>query len=265
MGGSEISIGGPVDIKLIENQRPRLTVKQVTVVESQQMGALLIGVERITSLIGRCQIYEALYLKRDVEHENWKKAVLNLTSALVTLYATLLSFIGSAIRAYNQGIISRTLDAILNPSKVIGFLDKCHTLENDVAREVDNCEHVLRVGPEEYIQKLKQTLDNFQTPILRIDSRVAALHERLNISERLSILEWISEIRHEENHFFARHGRTSGTGEWLLRHEKYRDWRTSSTSMILWLHGDREYNFSLFLEEFSDKLNSWCWQNKARF
>ena len=211
------------------------------------MGALLTGVEKITSLIGRCQIYEALYLKRDLGHKNWKEAVLNLSSALVTLYAIMLSFLGSAMRAYNQSIISRTLDAILNPSKVIGFLEKCQTLENNVAREVDNCQHILRVGSEEHIQKLKQILEELQTPISRIDSRVAALHERLNISERLGILEWISAIRHDENHFFARQGRINGTGEWLLRHEKYREWRTSSASRILWLHGDRECPFFSFL------------------
>ena len=215
------------------------------------MGALLTGIEKIASLIGRCQIYEALYLKREFGHEKWKQAVSNLTSALVTLYAIMLSFLGSAIRAYDQSFLVRTLDAILNPSRVIGFLDRCQALENNVVFEVDNCEHILRVGSEEHFQRLEQILDDLQTPILRIDSRVAVLYERLHSSERLDILEWISHIHHEENHFFARQGRTSQTGAWLLRHEKYREWRTSSASMILWLHGDRECHFSLFWGGFS--------------
>ena len=67
---------------------PRLTVKPTSVAESQQRDALLTGVEKITSLIARCQIYETFYLKRQqFEQEDWKQAVMTLTSALMSLYA----------------------------------------------------------------------------------------------------------------------------------------------------------------------------------
>ena len=234
-------------------------LEQMTVAESQQMGALLTGVENMMSLIGRCKIYEALYLKREqLEQEEWKQAVKSLTSALVALYAAMLSFLASAIRAYNRGTVGRTFNAIFNPSELISFLDKCQSLEYNVAREVENCErlharqilsqitHQIQTSSEEQIQRLKHILVSLERPILRIDSRVATLCERLDSSERLGILEWISGIRYEENHFFARQERTNGTGEWLLRHESYREWRTSSASMMLWLHGDRECHFSLF-------------------
>ena len=225
-------------------------IQQIAVTESHQMGALLTGVEKLTPLIGRCQIYETLYLRKEQsEQEEWKRAVTNLKSALVTLYATMLSFLGNAIRTYDQGTITRTVCAILNPTQVIAFLDKCQSLENNLALEVDNCERIhtrqIQTGSEEQIQKLQQILVDLQTIQPRIDSRVAALYEKLNSSERLSILEWISGICYEENHFFARHGRTSGTGEWLLQHERYREWRASSASMILWLHGDRECHRTL--------------------
>ena len=199
----------------------------------------------MTSLIGRCQIYEALYLQAEQsEKKEWKQAVKGLTSVLMTLYGTVLNFLGSAIRTYDRGVITRTLCAVLSPAEMICFLEKCQALEISVSMEVDNCERIhtrrFQAGSEEHVQKLKQMLDDMQTPILRIDSRVAALCEKLDSSERRQILEWISGIRYAENHDFARQGRTSGTGEWLLRHEKYREWRASSASMILWLRGDRE-------------------------
>lgn len=236
----------------------------MTVSESQQMGALLTGVEKITPLIGRCQIYETLYLKNDQSKPEWMPAVKNLMSALVNLYAALLGFLAGATRFYSQGIISRTLNAILNPAEVIGFINKCQTLENNVAVEVDNCErihaHQTQANSEEQIHNLKHILEAFQTPILRTDSRVAALCEKLDSSERLSILEWISHIRYEENHFFACQGRTSGTGEWLLQHEKYRKWRASSASMILWLHGDRKCHcVANTTRIFLTRSDSWSW------
>ena len=240
-------------------------MKQMTVAESQQMGALLTGVEKTTSLICRCQIYEALYLNReDFRQDHWKQAVTNLTSALVALYAIMLSFLGSAIRAYDQGATIRTLRAILHPAEVIGFLDNCQTRENDVVREVENCEHILHAGSDDHAQRLKQILDDMQAPFLRIDFRVAALYEKVNSSERLKLLEWISDIRYEENHFFARQGRTRGTGEWLLQHKRYREWRASSASMILWLHGDRKFHcFPVPQGVFLTEFDSWFWKNEA--
>ena len=124
----------------------------MTVAESQQMGALLTGVEKTTSVIGRCHTYEALYLEKEQsEQEKWKQVATNLTSALMDLYAVMLSFLGMTIQAYNQNI-SRPLHAILNRSEVIGFLEKCQNQEDSVAKEVDNCErihtHRIQAGSE---------------------------------------------------------------------------------------------------------------------
>lgn len=214
------------------------------------MGALLTGVEKMTDLIGRCQIYEALYLKGEQFEQDerkpreWEQAAINLTSALLALYAVMLNFLGRAIQTYRQHGIVRIMCAILSPSEVIGFQDKCHSLENNLAIEVDNCERIHtrqgQASSAEQTQKLKKILADLETPILRIDSGVAALCERLDSSERLSILKWISGIPYRENHDFARQGRRRKTGAWLLQHERYREWRASSASMILWLHGDRE-------------------------
>lgn len=222
------------------------------------MGALLAGVERMTFLICRCRIYESLYLENEEsKQEEWKEATKNLTSALLTLYASLLSFLANAIRAYKQRAMSRTLHAILNPTEGIGLLEKWQNLENDVAHEAENCDRIylrqitrqttsqIQTSSEELTQKLKQILANLQTPILRIDSRVTALCEILNSSERQKILEWISDIPYEENHLSACEGRTNGTGKWLLRHQQYHEWRSSSASTILWLHGEREYHVLL--------------------
>lgn len=200
----------------------------------------------MSSLIGRCQIYEALYLSGEQsEKEEWKQAARNLTSGLVALYTAMLSFLGSAIRTYNQSAIVRTLCAILNVAEVTGFLSNCQTLEKAVAIEADNCErvhtHRIQASSEDQIQKLKKILTDLQAPIGLIHSRVAALCDKLDSSERLNILEWISGIHYEENHNFARKGHTNGTGVWLLQHKRYREWRESSASTILWLHGDRAY------------------------
>lgn len=56
----------------------------MAVAERQQMVGLLTGVERITLLIVRCQMYEDLYLMEEQSKRELKQTVINLTSALVT-------------------------------------------------------------------------------------------------------------------------------------------------------------------------------------
>lgn len=199
----------------------------------------------MTTLISHCHIYEALYLKTEqLEQEEWKQAVKNLTSALVKLYAFILRFLGSAIRTYQQSAIVRAGHAIINSHNMIGFPEEFQTLEKNVVTEVDICDRIYtrrsQASSTEQIQELKGFLKDMQAPILRTDFGVATLCQKLERSERQKILEWISGIPYRENHDFARRGRTSGTGEWLLRNKRYREWRASSASMILWLHGDRE-------------------------
>ena len=41
-----------------------------------------------------------------------------------------------------KGLIIRTLSAILNPGKVIGFLEKLQALDDTVTVEVDICERI---------------------------------------------------------------------------------------------------------------------------
>jgi hypothetical protein len=242
----------------------KLIPKKMTVAESQQMGALLIGVEKVTYLINRCKIYEILYLRDkrpweavadlepaetnpdlamknpDPAMKTPESAVANLESALVMLYAAMLRFLSTANQLYDKNVAARAIHGILNPDKVVSFVDECRSLERRVDIEASNCERTYsRAKLGECGERLKQLLAGLQEPIVRVDSRVAALHDRLNESERSEILTWVSDIQYESNHYTARKERTDGTGEWLLRHERYQEWRRSSASTILWLHGIR--------------------------
>lgn len=213
------------------------------VVESHQMGALLTGVEKMAYLINRCTIYELLYLNKQLPKEvELKPAVTNLEAKLVALYTIMLDFLINASRTFNKRTGERTLNAVFNPGKLTIFLNECQALENDLGHEVQNCESVyvrgVEIKSDEQMEKLRRLLE---APILRVDSGVATICQKLESSERLSILQWISSIQYIENHSFLRQGRTIGTGEWLLKHQRYRTWQNSSASGILWLHGDREY------------------------
>ncbi|KAK5019018.1 hypothetical protein LTR39_000638, partial [Cryomyces antarcticus] len=93
------------------------------------MGALLIAVETVSHLIGRCKVYEILYL-----HDRHSgQALSNLESALLKLWAAMLRFVASAHRLYNKNTGTRTLHALSNPDQVVEHVNSCQ----DLAKEAD--------------------------------------------------------------------------------------------------------------------------------
>lgn len=219
----------------------RMTNVQSLVADSQQMGDLLFGTEKVTYLVNRCKIYEALY----VYNATPGQALNNLRLALIALYDTILRFFASANRLYDKKTASRAVHAILNPDDVRNFIQNCQSLEEQVDIEASNCErtytHTVHVKLGKHMGRLEQLLKETRDPIVRIDERVTNLWVRSNVSEQYEILCWTSPVPYEENHKTAREKRTADTGQWLLMHEIYCQWRKSSASMILWLHGIREW------------------------
>lgn len=236
-------------MNLSQRHDGRMTHTQSFVAESQQMGDLLVGTEKVTYLVSRCKIYETLYnpgANSGQALANPGQALANLRAALVELYATILRFLASANRQYNKNTASRAIYAVLNPDAVRQFIQSCQSLEERVDIEAGNCErtysHAAHTELGKDIEGLKELLKKMQEPIVRVDDQVAALWDRSNRSEQSEILRWTSDVRYEENHKTVREGWTAGTGQWLLKHEKYCQWRKSSASMILWLHGIRKWS-----------------------
>src|SRR5437764_2310934 len=104
--------------------------------ESQQMGALLVGIEKVTYLTNRCKIYEMLYL----QGKQYGPAAENLQSALVALYAAMLRFLAHTSQLYERGFSSRALRGALSPDKVFRFVDECQELEKQVNADASVCE-----------------------------------------------------------------------------------------------------------------------------
>ena len=69
--------------------------------EQQNLQHAIIAMERITSLVGRCTIYEKLYLIECEGSETAKTATDELRRVLVILYTAILRALGRCIRVFN--------------------------------------------------------------------------------------------------------------------------------------------------------------------
>lgn len=251
--------------------RANLDLLQTATAENRQTGILIIGVEKMIYLVNRCKIYEVLYLTnlKLVQDDRGAQTIENLKSALVELYAVMLSFMAFAIQLYHKRSIAKAMDAVLKPTKATEFMKELETREKRVDAEAENCEllhgHAVQQSLGERASKLNGLLSEIKKPILRTDSRVADLWMTLNEDEHSTILQWTSQVSYEENHYVACEKRTPQTGLWILRHGLYSEWRNSSASTILWLHGIRKCCLYLLAGTTKTDYTSWGGKDDADF
>jgi hypothetical protein len=224
------------------------------------MGTLLLVTDKVANLTGRCRIYETLYLptnRNDSDDgsssssrslgrgaKGLDPAGKELATGLLLLYTAVLRLLAAALHLYNKNTASRALRALLDLAKVTDLLGDCQTLEARVDIEASNCERASSATRHEQLHaSLQALLQALQAPVLRTDTHVAAVWERSGAAQHAAIMRWTLHVTHEDMHGAARHGRTPGTTEWLLAHERFVKWRNCSASTILWLHGIRKFRF----------------------
>lgn len=111
---------------------------------------------------------------------------------------------------------------------------------------------VFRVGDENCIQKIliqenevlklaklqdTEVLCSLEMAVLRLRDQ-SSHNTRILDEERLvKMVSWLSLSPFPIHHETISQSKTPNFGQWLLKHETYRDWCQTSSSSTLWLHG----------------------------
>ncbi|KAF0640975.1 hypothetical protein FPSE5266_03283 [Fusarium pseudograminearum] len=214
-------------------------VLSVFTADNEQMGLLIIGMEQVICLIARCSIYHQLYLENVVHTSRLQtKATHQLSNAMARLYAKLFSFLAYYIRLLDRNSAVRMLKTFCNPSEVAAKLKEIGNLETQVTTEANVCQGTIAESAfqnmDESSRDNRQKLRDMSS---RFDDQTRQLWKHLNEDERCKILQWVSDIPYESDHYIARKGRVDGTGEWLMGHEVYETWQRPDTSNLMWLNG----------------------------
>jgi hypothetical protein len=187
-------------------------------------------------VVSRCHIYETLY-RTNLHGE---VALSNMEKSLVALYSVIRQFLSTTIALFEKRTVGRALYAVVHPAKIEEFIATCDVMERRLESDIDNCERVhQRTHDDSRTAQMRSLLADLRAPLVRIDARLEALFERSNATEQCSILQWVSNVPYESDHYAAKEGQTDGTTEWILQHPIFREWRSSSASTLLWQHGIR--------------------------
>ncbi|KAH0557050.1 hypothetical protein GP486_005162, partial [Trichoglossum hirsutum] len=210
---------------------------QIAVNVSQIFVAVLEGMEQIANLTGRYAIIEYLYRHRS------SKAIDLLKQSIIKVYVVVLEYLAEAKRYFERNTLKRVLKNIAQtPESGFGMLLKKITDE-----QVNVDRHANLVGAEqlEWMQGdlrennklLGEILLDFSRPINRMRDQISDLHDNLEKSKRKEVLDWLSAVPYSKHHKNTQKDRLKGSGSWLLGRAEFREWRKSSASSVLWLHG----------------------------
>ncbi|KAK7974466.1 hypothetical protein PG989_016314 [Apiospora arundinis] len=180
-------------------------------------GALLSDLEIIAQIITRYREFEGLYLQG-----NKSEVELMMENTLTRLYAEILTHLGRAL-GYALGIFARFMKSpfrVANPEQ----MRKIQAHDDEALKLAK----LLDTG----------TLHIIKNIIVKQSQDAIALATDLISEEKLNnILNWLSPLPYRKHHGFVSDSRPTGAGQWLLAHERFIDWQTSSSPAMLLLHG----------------------------
>ena len=87
------------------------------------------------------------------------------------------------------------------------------------------------------VTALRTLLEALENPINRLVDQATISLRTLEEKKYLDLLRWLSSVEFSRHHERHSEGRIPGSGKWLLDHPQYINWRSSSSSSILLLHG----------------------------
>ncbi|KAA8896254.1 hypothetical protein FN846DRAFT_921746 [Sphaerosporella brunnea] len=96
-------------------------------------------------------------------------------------------------------------------------------------------------------------LDKLERHRKLLDDAVEAA--KFQDDERMKLLLWLSQVPYADLHENERSRRSANTCDWLLRKERFIQWRDSPRSSLLWLHGSPGCGKSVLMSKVIEELS----------
>jgi ankyrin repeat domain-containing protein 50 len=203
------------------------------------MGAILAIIERASKLVLRGKILEQLYTKDTirVRHGSTVDHLTQFREELTAMYTLILEALGTCSSKISRRTSIRSIAAIFKPGQVQSLLTDLRDLESRVVDESHICEASRSQAVSGHFTQLLQRLD---APLFRIEEQVSQVLVKLSDDEQLWTLEWMSNVFFRSHHDEISRRRTIGTGDWLLRHDRFEEWHHTSSTAIMLVYGARK-------------------------
>ncbi|KAF3025211.1 hypothetical protein E8E15_004022 [Penicillium rubens] len=235
---------------------------QVSVKDFENNQTVCEGIDIFSGLVPRYALFERLYL-----HPTFPLQDL-LEKALVKLYATALKYLLKVEEYLTTRTFKRITKGVLFAyDEFDGWMDEIkeqQRIADESARLIDarasrdSDSKLDSIKTEQ--DALREGLEYFHEPIQFIRDGLVNLsnswteHER-NEQER-RIFKWLARLPLDEVHKRKLEARLPDSGHWIFEEANYKQWRVSSKSELLWLHGLPATGKSTLMSTVIDSLQT---------
>ena len=114
---------------------------------------------------------------------------------------------------------------------------KINVLDGQISRLTELFTVDIQIDTAKDVATMTALLTSLNEPIKRLVDHSSISTQVLQESQYLQLLRWLSPVPFSSHHKRHSESRIPGSGQWLLDHHRYRDWRNTSSSSIFLLHG----------------------------
>ncbi|KAI9164189.1 Ankyrin repeat domain-containing protein [Paramyrothecium foliicola] len=191
-------------------------ILQAAISDTQVEGAIVANLEVISRLLAKYREFEKIHLGRgsSVKHQ--------MEQSLTRLYAEVLKFLATAVRYFNNKNSGRAL-------KNLFVLPDSSSLDSITQKEAE----LLSISGLSDSEKM----GFLETSIIRLVDQGTRIEKALDEEKYLKILRWLSSSPYKRHHAAHSDTRMPGSGSWLMERAEWKQWRNSSSSSLLLLHG----------------------------
>ncbi|KFZ11737.1 hypothetical protein V502_07439 [Pseudogymnoascus sp. VKM F-4520 (FW-2644)] len=203
-------------------------------IKNKEIRDIVLEQETIAYKITRYSIIEELYLSKSSSAQ--PNLQLDMREAIIELYMRIFTYQAEAYKYLQQNKVYHAFrsfgDNASHPIKKTLDAIEEQILKIDGLGRLEDRQTML-----EHHQDLLSKLEKLQEPLIRIGERLDNVVDVLNEAKKLKIRDWISVVPVMDHHRSVVGKVMPDSGQWLLRNAKFLEWRSQSSSSVLWLHG----------------------------
>ncbi|KAI0478098.1 ankyrin repeat-containing domain protein [Xylaria cf. heliscus] len=189
---------------------------QATINDTQVESSVVSDLETISRLVARYHEFERIHLQRNSTLKP------RIEECLTRLYADILSFLGQAVGYFGNKTIGRVA------RNAFGVPNVSHS-----RKILEQEAELLKVAGLSDSEKLYY----LENSITRLVDRTMVYDQVIEEAEHLKLVQWLSKVPVSSHHTLRSEERMPDSAKWLLIHDEYKNWKYSSSSATLLLHG----------------------------
>ncbi|KAG9849039.1 hypothetical protein KCU98_g4707, partial [Aureobasidium melanogenum] len=199
--------------------------------DSMSFQAMAEGIGLVSAMITRYAVVESLYL---LEESSLKA---QLTSGITKLYVSILRYLSIAKTYYNKTPIGAVRAGHGEVDEILKLIDAEKKKDSD--RKLSDIQETAESTLDELerLRKLSRDMMKKLDPIDELTAEINDMRTERIREETNQKFQWLSTVPVQSHHKKAKEDVVPGTGMWLMERHHYIDWKQSSKSCAILLHG----------------------------